>query len=130
MPSLRRLPHEERRIWSQLLQSLRFSLPCPLCKRHYQEFYEPHPLPPVFTQADLRVWLYRLHSAVNQRTGKPDLSLSEVQERGVAPFCFSEAVGILSGQMRLSIQRGICSREDVIRTLRHLEEMKRLYDFF
>jgi hypothetical protein len=113
-----------------LLQSLRFSLPCPQCKRHYQVYYEAHPLSSTFTQADLRVWLYRLHSAVNQRTGKPDLSLSEVQEQGVAPFCFSEAVGALSGQMRIAIRRGICSREDVVRTMRHLEEMKRLYDFF
>lgn len=130
IPSLRRLPQEERRIWSQLLQSLRYSLPCPQCKRHYQAFYETHPLPALFTQADLRVWLYRLHSEVNQRLEKPDLSLSEVQERGTAPFCFSEAVGILAGQLRIAIQRGICSREDVVRTLRLLEEMKRLYDFF
>lgn len=128
--SLRRLPHEERRIWSQLLQSLRFSIPCPLCKRHYQAYFKDNSLLPVFTKADLRVWLYRLHSAVNQRLGKPDLSLSEVQEHGEAPFCFSEIVGTVAGQMRLSIQKGICTREDVVRTLRHLEEMKRLYDFF
>lgn len=127
---LRRLPQEERRIWSQLLQSLRYSLPCPQCKRHYQVFYEAHPLPVAFTQADLRVWLYRLHSGVNQRLGKPDLSLSEVQERGAEPFCFSESMGVLAGQMRLAVQRGIGSREDMSRTLRLLEEMKRLYDFF
>lgn len=78
----------------------------------------------------MRIWLYRLHSDVNQRLEKPDLSLTEVEEQASAPFCFSEAVEILSGSMRVGIQRGVCTREDVIRTLRYLEEMKRFYDFF
>ena len=129
--TLHRLPHEESRIWSQVLQSLRYSLPCPQCKRHYQGYFISYPLSHLVTKEEVRIWLYRLHEAVNQRLGKPGtLSLTEVEERYSAPFCFSEAVGTITGQMRVGIQRGWCSREDVVRTLRYLEEMKRFYDFF
>jgi hypothetical protein len=128
--ALKRLPQEESRIWSQLLRSLRFSLPCPQCKQHYQTYSGAYPLSS-FSKEEVRIWLYRLHEAVNQRLGKPDtLSLTEVEELYSAPFCFSEAMGVVAGQMRVGIQRGWCAREDVIRTLRYLEEMKRFYDFF
>ena len=86
---------------------------------------------PLVTKEEVRIWLYRLHEAVNQRLEKPGtLSLTEVEEQYSVPFCFSEALGIISGQMRVGIQRGWCAREDIIRTLRYLEEMKRFYDFF
>ena len=128
--AFKRLPQEESRIWSQLLRSLRFSLPCPQCKQHYLSYCGEYPLSS-FSKEEVRIWLYRLHEAVNHRLVKPDtLSLTEVEERYAVPFCFSEAMGIVASQMRVGIQRGWCVREDVIRTLRHLEEMKRFYDFF
>lgn len=134
--SLKRLPHEETRLWSNLLQSLRLSLPCPQCKHHYQTFlaHSPPPLPRGKAQREeMRVWLYRLHCAVNERLGKTDargLSLSEVEERYSQPFCFSEHLSIVAHQMRAGVQRGGCRREDVIQTLRCAEEFKRFYDFF
>lgn len=139
--SLKRLPHEESRLWSQLLQSLRFSLPCPQCKRHYQLFFSAHPppipsasaAPSLLRRDEIRTWLYRLHTAVNDRMGKGGahgLSLSEVEERYSQPFCFSAQLQTVAHHMRASIQRGGCRREDVVQTLRYAEEMKRFYDFF
>jgi hypothetical protein len=83
-----------------------------------------------FGRDALRIWLYRLHSDVNQRLGKPDLALSEVEQVYGAPFCFSAAVEVIREGMRGAIQRGGCAREDVGRALRVLEEMRRFYDFF
>lgn len=130
---LHRLPHEESRLWSQFLQSLRFSLPCPHCRGHYQAFLEANPLPLAsFRREDIRVWLYRLHIAVQERLGTAEgrLSLSEVEEQFSAPFCFSEALRIFAHDLRLAVQRGICRREDRVTTLRHAEELRRFYDFF
>jgi hypothetical protein len=81
----------------------------------------------------MRVWLYRLHTAVNERLGKNEvngLSLSEAEERYSQPFCFSEHLHIVARQMRVAVQRGWCRREDVVHTLRVAEELKRFYDFF
>ena len=39
-----KLPQEETRLWSGLLSSLRFSLPCPLCKRHFTAYYQSNPI--------------------------------------------------------------------------------------
>lgn len=128
--ALQKLPQEESRIWSQLLYSLRFSLPCPQCKKHYQGFLNAYPLSS-YSKEDVRLWLYRLHQDVNQRLGRSQsLSLTEVEEHYSAPFCFSEAMAVVAGQMRIGIQRGWCAREDVLRTFRLFEEMKRFYDFF
>ena len=128
--ALYKLPQEETRIWSQLLYSLRFSLPCPQCKRHYQAFLGENP-PSSYSKEDVRLWFYRLHEAVNQLLEKShSLTLTEVEEQYSAPFCFSEAMAVVAGQMRVGIQRGWCAREDVLRTLRLFEEMKRFYDFF
>jgi hypothetical protein len=124
------LPDEERRIWLQLLHALRFSLPCPQCKTHYQVYHGRHPLPGGFGRDVLRTWLYRLHSEVNQRLGKPDLALSEVEVAYGQPFCFSAQVERVREGMRGAIQRGACVREDVGRALRVMEEMRRYYDFF
>jgi hypothetical protein len=79
----------------------------------------------------MRVWLYRLHTAVNERLGKTGvMTLSEVEERYAQPFCFSEHMRTVAHHMRIGVQRGWCRREDVVQTVRFAEEMKRFYDFF
>ena len=104
---LQRLPQEEIRIWTNLLSSLRYSLPCPLCKKHYTDYFNSHPIQ---SKDEIRNWLYQLHSHVNQQTGKPStLSLE---------------------QMMQGVRFGRCNHVDLQRTVRCLEEMKRFYEFF
>ena len=127
---LQRLPQEESRIWSHLLLSLRFSLPCPHCKRHYQTYLAQHP----FSARDretARIWFYRLHESINNRLQKPNtLTLTEVEEKYSQPFCFSKHRGEFIEQVRAAVQQGGCSHTDMVNTYRALEEMKRFYDFF
>ena len=128
--SLHRLPHEERRLWSNLLNNLRFSLPCPQCKQHYQQFLSSHPISS-FTKKDIRLWLYELHQSVNKRNQKPDtISADELEGIYSIPFCFSEQMKSIVPQFRIGLQRGWTSRDDLIKTLRDLEEIRRFYDFF
>jgi hypothetical protein len=128
--SLHRLPQEERRLWSNLLTNLRYSLPCPQCKKHYQQYYSLHPITS-FTKEEIRMWLYHLHQSVNERTAKPDsISPDELETMYCVPFCFSALMKEIVPQFRIGLQRGWTSREDLMKTFRDLEEMKRFYDFF
>ena len=127
--SLKRLPKEEQRIWGGLLASLRYSLPCPRCKHHYTEYGKSHPV--ILEKEPLREWLYHLHSDVNHRLGREsNMSLLEVEERYKQPFQFSKYCAILQDQMLRAIRRGIATHDDIQRTFRYLEEIKRFYDFF
>jgi hypothetical protein len=125
---LQRLPQEEIRIWMNLLSSLRYSLPCPLCKKHYTDYFSSHPIQ---SKDDIRNWLYQLHSDVNQQTGKPlNLSLEQIIERYSQPFQYTIYYPVVEKQMIQGVRFGRCARVDLQRTVRCLEEMKRFYEFF
>ena len=125
---LQRLPQEETRIWTNLLSSLRYSLPCPLCKKHYTDYFNSHPIQ---SKDEIRNWLYHLHLHVNQQTGKPsNLSLEQVIERYSQPFQYTLYYPVVEKQMIQGVRFGRCARVDLQRTVRCLEEMKRFYEFF
>jgi hypothetical protein len=120
---LNRLPDEESRIWLKLLQSLRYSLPCPACKQHYALYIKSHPI-----GHSIREWLFHLHQDVNARTNKStEWTLEQMSERYTQPFFFSEMYRLVERQLLLSIPLKISTREDVYRTLRSLNEMRRFY---
>jgi len=128
--SLARLPQEETRIWSSLLGSLRYSLPCPLCKKHYTAYLFAHPIP--INQRDaMRSWLFALHSHVNQTLGvSTTIGLEQLPEIYGQPFHFSRHCQLVEAHMMRSLRLGWSQRNDVQRTFRCLEELKRFYDFF
>jgi hypothetical protein len=124
---MKKLPQEESRIWLGLLQSLRYSLPCPQCKKHYTTFFTNAPIA-VITRDSVRRWLFHLHNQVNQRLEKqwfPETSLTQYQ----TVFNFSHQYEIIHGQMLAAVRQGWSLHEDVQRTLRFLTEMKCFYDF-
>jgi hypothetical protein len=126
----RLLQHEESRLWSGLLSSLRFSLPCPQCKRHYGDYLQRYSIPPI-TQSSIREWLFTLHQEVNQRNHKPcEITIENIPVIYSKPFHFSLHFSIFQQHMRLALMQNWCSREDIQRTIRFLEEMRRFYDFF
>lgn len=127
---LKRLPQEEKRLWTGLLASLRYSLPCPQCKRHYTEYYSKHPILDISVPF-LRNWLFQLHCEVNQRTNKENiLTIENVSEIYRKPFHFSHHYQIILKHMKHAISLQWCARDDIQRTMRFLEEMRRFYDFF
>jgi len=125
--NLARLPQEETRIWSGLLSSLRYSLPCPLCKKHYTEYSSLFPLTQI-TRENVREWLYTLHCRVNLQTNKmTDLTLDQMQERYFVHLPFSTHYQVVEQQMKKSQRLGWCSRDDLMRTIRFLVELQRFY---
>jgi len=128
--SLSRLPGEELRIWSTLLSSLRYSLPCPQCKKHYTEYFSTHPMPQ-WNKDTMRRWLFELHQLVNAKNGKENtFTIEQVEERYSQPFQFTRHVATVRAQMMAGIHLKWVERADMQRTIRILEELKRFYDFF
>ena len=123
-------PQEETRLWSNLLSSLRFSLPCPQCKKHYTTYFSSNPITSV-NRTFIRNWLYNLHCQVNDRTGKPNtITIDKLPEIYSQPFNFSYHYNIIIQEMTKALRLSWCSREDIQRTGRFLQEIKRFYDFF
>jgi hypothetical protein len=125
----KRLPEEESRIWTNVLSSLRFSLPCPQCKKHYSEYIKLHPIPLV-NKNNIRNWLYTLHCNVNTRLNKEnDLTIEQLSEIYCKPFHFTNYYKIVAQHMIYSLRLGWCIRTDIQNTFRALEELKRFYNF-
>ena len=65
--------------WTNLLSTMRTSLPCPECTEHYGRWYAAHPLvrrvvPIMMSRrvaVDIKAWLLNLHNDVNRRRGVP-----------------------------------------------------------
>ena len=127
---LSRLPQEETRLWTNLLGGLRYSLPCPLCKKHYTDYLSSTPIIAI-NRTFIREWLYNLHNQVNSRTDKPDtIPIEQIPEIYSGIFCFTEYYNIVVDQMNRALRLGWSKREDVQRTVRNLQELKGFYDFF
>ncbi len=128
--SLRRLPQEESRIWTNLLSSLRYSLPCPLCKKHFTEYFNRTPIT-TFNRDFIRSWLFNLHNQVNERTGKPNtITIEQLPALYSNPFNFTAHFAIVTQQMGQAVRVGWSTRNDIQRSIRLFEELKRFYDFF
>jgi len=121
---------EESRLWSNLLSSLRYSLPCPQCKKHYTHYYSSTPITSI-NRNFIRGWLYNLHCQVNDRTGKPNtITIDKISEIYSQPFNFTVHFTVLNQETTKALRLGWCSRDDIQRTVRCLQELKRFYDFF
>lgn len=127
-PLSKRLPDDEKRIWTSLLRSLQYSLPCPLCKKHYAAYLTKHPI--TLTREGIRTWLWNLHNEVNTRNNKPIMGLEELIELYDRPFQFTKHFPIVVKQMRMALGLGWSTREDMLRTIRFFDELVHYYDFF
>ena len=129
IPKHGRLLQEENRLWTGLLSSLQYSLPCPVCKKHYCAYITSNPITSV-SKEFIRNWLSRLHSDVNARTGKPQYPIDKIPEIYSQPFNFSAHFNIVNQELMKALRLGWSSRNDILRTVRFFEELKRYYDFF
>ena len=125
-----KLPQEELRIWTNLLSSLRYSLPCPICKKHFTAYLLSHPINP-FNREFIRNWLYNIHNKVNNVTEKLNIiTIEQIPEIYSKIFNFSAHFVILVEQMNRALRLGWSSRNDIQKSIRSFDELKRFYDFF
>jgi len=59
------------------------SLPCNICKKHYNEYIRQHPLRNIKTNYDLQVWTIDLHNDVNRRLSKNTFFYNQAKSKYV-----------------------------------------------
>lgn len=125
----KRIPNEEKRLWMNLLKSLQFSLPCPLCKSHYRQYYANTPIY-TFNKDTIRKWLFDLHCQVNNRNNIDNIiKIDDLPMEYSTPINYSVHMNSISREMLKSLRIGWTARIDMQRTIRCLEEIKRFYDY-
>lgn len=65
----KKLQIDENREALWLLHHLEYIIPCPECRQHIRLYRKKHGLPA--SSAQVGIWIWNLHEAVNQRLGKP-----------------------------------------------------------
>ena len=73
------IPHSKRKIYkSFFVDSFSALLPCRFCRESFIEYSEELPIEAFYdTRAGLAVWIYKIHSMVNTKLSKPDITFFE-----------------------------------------------------
>lgn len=124
---------DEQRIWFNLLSSLKFSLPCPVCKKHFNEYLQMKPLElllaaPIGIKERLRDWLFNLHSRVNALNSKYIMIAIEDLPGLYGNYTnYNEDLRIVNEQMRKGMILRWVIRDDIQRTIKFIQELRALY---
>ena len=123
---------EEKRRWRSFLMSLRACIPCPRCKKHYEDYIRTHPVDGLFRLkgADwgiaLRQWLWTFHNEVRVSSSQPvDIPFEQVSELyGSIPI---EQIQLWKQTLQDNIRKGmflrLYIRDDMMHCIRLLEEL-------
>jgi hypothetical protein len=71
--------HGHKKAAKEFFESLKFLIPCPICKDHYVEHMEKYPITPhLDRRSDLFRWTILLHNEVNKALNKRSYTEAEV----------------------------------------------------
>ena len=113
---------EEKRIWNNLLTSLRTCLPCPRCKAHYNEYLRLHKLDIGLREPGL--WAF--HNHVRTTNEQPlDLSLEEarVLYRSMSRPDYDRARDVFLEHLRRGMFKRMYTRDDMTKCVRAFQEL-------
>lgn len=124
--------NEEKRLWRSLLLSLRTSLPCPKCQKHYTDYLKTHSWVSVFSKTGLewglgiKTWLFDLHNHVTVANGKEvtfTFDRLESTYGSATKGVITTWKHTLGEHMRRGLVLRVVIREDVLKTIRFIEEI-------
>jgi len=123
---------EEKRLWRTLLLSLRTSIPCPKCQKHYSDYLKTHSWLTTFSKKglewglSLKTWLFDLHNHVTTANGKEVTFTFDRLESTYGSATKGVVVNwkhTLGEHMRRGLVLRIVTREDALKTIRFIEEI-------
>lgn len=102
--------YADKKAAKEFIESLQTLIPCPICRTHFREHLEKHPITPhLDRRKDFFRWTVVLHNAVNATLQKPILTESEVLryysrlgERGRSPVWTPE--DMMEADMKARLQ--------------------------
>jgi hypothetical protein len=69
----------DKRSYYDFFRSLADILPCDDCRKHYKQHFHAYPIQPhLDSRSELIKWVIQMHNFVNERNGKPVLTVAEV----------------------------------------------------
>jgi len=123
------LANDEADNWTMLLKAQAFVMPCALCKQHYLEWRNKHPLPNLRLlkglerKSILTLWLWNCHNSVNQQNQKEVFS-QELLQTTYTRKSIKQVIQELSLMLKNALERSLLKSEDIKRwktTLIHLQ---------
>jgi len=125
---------EERRCWINFINSIRTCLPCPVCRKHYNEYLRTGEFEKIFLETGvqrkkaLREWFWKFHNVVRARANKSiDIELTSLEEmyKEYGLQKFNEDRHIVIEQIRSGMFQMWHVRDEMMRFIRTLEELWR-----
>ena len=126
---------EEKRCWTNLLNSLRTGIPCPLCRKHFIEYITKHKFESILAlkgdarRDAMRKWFWDFHNTVRANKQQAcDIELDRVAEMYAAypADIFNYDKRVLIEQIRRGMFQRWLSREDMLRVSRAVDELWRV----
>jgi len=123
---------EEKRLWRTLLLSLRTSLPCPKCQKHYSDYLKTHSWAAAFSKKGLewaqglQTWLFDLHNHVTAANGREVTFTADrlaTTYGGASKGVVVTWKHTLGEHMRRGLVLRIVTREDTLKSIRFIEEI-------
>lgn len=71
---------EDKDNFHKLFDSLKFTIPCPICREHYKENLKNNPIK-LDSKDDLIEWLFDIHNSVNKFKGEKEYSHEELYDK-------------------------------------------------
>ena len=85
---------------------------------------------PIQSIHEIRLWLYNLHSQINSRNEKLDITIDQISEIYSKPFNFTYHYSFIIEQMKRALRHKWSNHKDIQCTSRFLFELKCFYDLF
>lgn len=122
---------DEAREMVLVLKGVEHIMPCEKCRKHYHEYLKKNPIDEfvnrrgeVLRQA-IRLWLWKLHEAVNQRNGAQSFPLEELTPK-YQNTSIAEALQPLKNVLYKAIPDGLIVSEQFKSFLRHFSLLRTL----
>lgn len=119
------LASDEAREMVFVLQTLEHVMPCEKCRKHYHEYLKKNPVDEFskkrgeFLRQSVRMWLWKLHEAVNERNGAPSfpienltptyqsVNIQEVWNTFIPVFTKAVTAGLIGSEPLKSFRRHV-----------------------
>ena len=115
------------------LTSLKKSLPCPQCRKHYIEYYNTNRLDLIINKKNelkstIRQWIFNLHCNVNIRLEKDNTMLIDNLPSIYENYnMYQDDIKILYSEMTKGIKHQWIIRDDAQKTIRMIRDLLAFY---
>ena len=125
------LASDEARETMLVLRGLEFVMPCEKCRMHYHDYLKKNPIDEIpqkrgeHLRQSVRVWLWRLHEAINERNGSPSFPLDHLTPT-YQTAALSDAYSTFSAVVQRAVANGTVNAEKVKSFRRHVSFLRGL----